>query len=294
MTTPTPKPGLRPAQELGRFLEIQNLGLNLPFLLAFAAVAFTQAPSLRSLLLVLVAFLAGRNAGHSFNRWIDRDLDATNPRTQDRALVRGRYSSAFALTFTGANAAILLVAAFLLNPLAAVLGPLALVLVLGYSLTKRFTALTTIFLGLVEAMVPAGVFIAFTGTLPPTAWLAVAAILLWGTAFETVHSLGEVDTDRKQGLFSIPARLGPRDSVRFLILCHAAALILLGVFGWFEGLGLPYLLGVAAMAVGTGYLDRRLVGNPGDVRTVFRGHFVLGAIYLAATLAGVIVRLFAG
>jgi 4-hydroxybenzoate polyprenyltransferase len=275
-------------RELSRFLEIQNLALNLPFVLAFTAVGYAQAPSLRSVLLVVIAFLAARNAGHSFNRYLDRDLDAANPRTRDRALVTGRYSPAFALTFAAVNGGMLLVAAYLLNPLAGLLGPVALALIFGYSYTKRFTALTTVFLGVVEAMVPAGVFIAFTGGIPLPAWLAVAAVLLWGTAFETVHSLGDAEADQRQGLRSIPIRLGDRRSLGFLAGCHASALLLFGLFGWFEHLGPVFLAGWAAMAVATAYLDLALARSPAATQPAFRGHFVLGALFLAATIGGLL------
>ena len=143
------------AQELGRFLEIQNLGLNLAFALAFLLVAAGGLPSLRTLILVVVAFVAARNAGHSFNRWTDRVQDRRNPRTQDRALVTGRLTSAFAIGFAAVNAALVVVAAALLNPLALYLSPVALALVFGYSYTKRYGWWTTAFLGLVQSITPA-------------------------------------------------------------------------------------------------------------------------------------------
>jgi 4-hydroxybenzoate polyprenyltransferase len=284
----TPSPGRGPARELGRFLEIQNLGLNLPFALAFLLLAAHGLPTLWTLFLVVVAFVAARNAGHSFNRWADRRLDRANPRTRDRALAAGRTSPAFALGFCAANALVLVVAAYLLNPLAFVLAPVALVLVLGYSYTKRVTSFTTAFLGLVEAITPAAAYIAVEGTLPLSVLLAVAGLLAWGTAFETIHSLGDLESDRALGLFSLPLRWGVPASVALVPTLHATALVLLGFFGLAQGLRLAYFVGLGGMAVLAALTDRSLSKRPTDARVPFERHFALGAIFLA----GVVLALF--
>jgi 4-hydroxybenzoate polyprenyltransferase len=277
------------ARDLGRFLEIQNLGLNLPFALAFLFLAARGVPDLVTVALVVVAFVADRNTGHSFNRWVDRRLDAANPRTQSRALPSGRTSPAFALGFCAANAAVLVAAAYFLNPLAFVLAPVALALVLGYSYTKRVTSFTTAFLGLVEAVTPAAVYIAVTGTLPLVALYAVGGLLAWGTAFETVHSLGDLESDRALGLFSVPVRWGVDASVRLVPALHALALVLLAVFGLALGLTLPYFVALAVMAVLAAITDRALVRRPTEARVPFRRHFALGAVYLVGVLLAVFV-----
>jgi 4-hydroxybenzoate polyprenyltransferase len=280
-------PGRGPARELGRFLEIQNLGLNLPFALAFLFLAAHGLPNLWTLFLVVVAFVAARNAGHSFNRWADRRLDAANPRTRDRALAAGRTSPALALGFCAANALLLVGAAYLLNPLAFVLAPVALALVLGYSYTKRVTSFTTAFLGLVEAVTPAAVYIAVEGTLPPSVLWAVGGLLAWGTAFETIHSLGDLESDRALGLFSLPLRWGVPASVRLVPLLHAAALALLLVFGVALGLHLSYFAALGGMAVLAALTDRSLARSPTATRVPFERHFALGAIFLVGVLLAV-------
>ncbi len=270
---------------LARFLEIQNLGLNLPFALAFLFLASAGWPSWEKLLWIVVAFVAARNAGHSFNRWTDRAQDARNPRTQERALVTGRLSPGFALGLALGSAAIVIVAAYFLSPLAFLLAPVAIAIVFGYSYTKRFTTATTAYLGLVEAITPAAVFIAVVGALPLAVLLAVAGMLAWGTAFETVHSLGDMENDRAQGLRSFPVRFGIRASVRLVPALHAVALGLLALFGIAIGLGLPYYLALGAMGVVAAYGDAELARNPTATRGPFRRHFLLGALYLAGTLA---------
>jgi 4-hydroxybenzoate polyprenyltransferase len=277
------------AHELGRFLEIQTLGLNLPFALAFLFLAARGVPNLWTLFLVVVAFVAARNAGHSFNRWVDRRLDAANPRTRDRALASGRTSPAFALGFCAGNAAILIVAAYLLNPLAFVLTPVALVLVLGYSYTKRVTSFTTAFLGLVQAITPAAVFIAVRGALPWEVLWAVGGLLAWGTAFETIHSLGDLESDRKLGLFSVPLRWGVPLSVRLVPTLHAIALVLLAGFGLALDLAFPYYVALAGMAALAALTDRSLARHPTEARVPFERHFALGILYLGGTLAALFI-----
>jgi 4-hydroxybenzoate polyprenyltransferase len=282
-----PRGGPGPARELGRFLEIQNLGLNLPFALAFLFLAAGGIPNPLTIVLVVIAFVAARNAGHSFNRWADRRLDAANPRTRDRALVAGRTSPAFALGFCVANAAVLVVAAYFLNLLAFVLAPIALALVLGYSYTKRVTSFTTAFLGLVEAVTPAAVYIAVRGSLPVEVLLAVGGLLAWGTAFETIHSLGDLESDRALGLFSVPLRWGVPASVRLVPVLHGVALALLALFGLALGLTSAYFLALVAMAVLAAVTDRDLARRPNSVRIPFERHFALGAVYLAGVLLAV-------
>jgi 4-hydroxybenzoate polyprenyltransferase len=277
---------LTPA-ELGKFLEIQNLGLNLPFALAFLLLAARGIPPFVPTVLLVIAFIAARNAGHAFNRWTDRDLDAANPRTQGRALVTGRISPNMALGLTIFSAVVLFVAAALLNRLALVLAPVALAIILGYSVTKRWSPLTTVYLGLVESITPAAVFIAITGALPTSVLLAVLALLVWGTAFETIHSLGDLENDRRLGLPTLPGWLGARRSVQLVPALHAVALLLLAAFGLGTHLAAPYFLALGAMALLAGAVDVAVARDPSRAQRPFRLHFVLGGIFLLGAIGAV-------
>ena len=277
-------PNRGPAAEFGRFLEIQNLGLNLPFALAFLLTASNGRPSLWVAVWVVVAFVAARNAGHAFNRIVDREFDRQNPRTQGRALDTGRYSVAFASMVVALSSALLLVAAYLLNPLAFLLAPVALAAIFVYSYTKRSTSLTTVFLGVVEGIPPAAIYIAVRGTLPLVALAAVGALIAWGTAFETVHSLGDIEADRSAGLASIPVRLGRRRSVALVPGLHAAALGMFAVFGRLAGLSSEFYLALVAMAVLALGIDIRLIRSPERVAWPFRLHIALGAIFLGGVV----------
>jgi 4-hydroxybenzoate polyprenyltransferase len=287
--TGPPPPARGRAGEFGRFLEIQNLGLNLSFAVGFLLAAADGIPSVETLVLVVVAFVAARNAGHSFNRWADRRFDALNPRTRDRALVTGRYSPRFALAVAAASGAVLIGAAYLLNWLAFLLAPVALVLLFGYSYTKRYTAGTTAVLGLVESMTPAAAYVAVTATLPVAAWVAAGGILLWGTAFETVHSLGDIEADRAAGLRSIPVAIGRRASLGLVPVLHGAALVALAVFGYLAGLA-PILWGaLLVMALFAAAADVALARRPEETGWPFRIHFLQGLIFLAGVAAALFV-----
>lgn len=275
--------------EFARFLELQNLGLNLSFALAFVILAARGWPPLIPLALVVVAFVAARNAGHSFNRWVDRFQDAANPRTQGRALVTGRYTPDFALLVTTLSGAVLILASYLLNPLAFLLSPVALAAILGYSYTKPRSSATTAYLGLVEAIPPVAIFIALTGSLPPVVLLASGALLTWGTAFETVHSLGDIESDRLLGLKSLPLRIGVDRSVRLVPILHGIALALLALFGWGLHLAWPYYAALAAMAVVAGITDWGLARDPTHVKTPFQRHFLMGLLFLAGVALAVFV-----
>ena len=275
--------------ELGKFLEIQNLGLNLPFALAFLVIAARGVPAIEPTALLVIAFVAARNAGHAFNRWTDRDLDAANPRTRGRALVTGRLSPTFALGLVAANALVLFVAAAALNRLAFLLAPVALVIILGYSVTKRWGPWTTVYLGLVESITPAAVFIALTGALPSYVLIAVLALLVWGTAFETIHSLGDLETDRRLGLPTLPGWLGLRRSLALVPVLHASALALLVVFGLWDHLAWPYFLALAVMAALAGAVDLTLASDSSRSQRPFRLHFVLGGIFLAGAIGAMLI-----
>ncbi len=275
--------------ELARFLEIQNLGLNLPFAAAFLLLASRGLPPLIPTVLLVIAFVAARNAGHAFNRWTDRRLDAENPRTQGRALVTGRISPGAALVLVALNSIVLFIAAALLNLLALALAPVALAIVLGYSLTKRLSPLTTVVLGVVESITPAAVYIGLTGSLPSPVLLAVLALLAWGTAFETIHSLGDLETDRRLGLPSLPGRLGVQRSLVLIPALHAAGLLLLAGFGLLLSLPLPYFAGLASMAFVAGVVDYALALDPARSRRPFRAHFVMGGLFFVGAAIAVLV-----
>lgn len=182
------------------------------FALPFAFIGVLEAasgwPSGRVVFWVLVAMVGARTAAMAFNRLADLPFDAANPRTAGRPLPSGRLRPVHAWALVLAGAGALVVAAWQLNPLCLALSPLALAWVLGYSYTKRFTALSHLWLGLGLAMAPVGGWLAVTGkfALPPV--VLAAAVAFWVAGFDVLYSLQDVEFDRRVGLYSLPARWG--------------------------------------------------------------------------------------
>ncbi len=266
-------------------LLLPNLGLNLFFVLGFLLLATQGRPLLVPSLLIVLAFVAARNAGHAFNQWADRRLDAANARTRNRPLVEGRLSGRTVLLLVAANIVLFFVAAALLRPVLVLLAVPALALVIGYSYTKRLTPWTTVILGAVESLVPAGVYLAVTGTLPVAAWLGIAALVFFGTAFEIVHSLQDVEVDRAQGLHSLPVTLGPARAVTLQAGCLAGAIVFLaGVGSVVLGPSLPYVVGLAGIGLVALLEVRGLSSRSWSLLRAFRSHYLMGGLFFAATL----------
>jgi 4-hydroxybenzoate polyprenyltransferase len=243
----------------------------LPFALLSAVLAANGVPEGRTLLWILVAMVGARSAAMSFNRIVDRHIDAKNPRTARREIPAGVVSPAAAALFCVGSAVLLLVAAAQLNRLCLLLSPVALAVVLGYSYAKRFTPFAHLFLGLALAIAPVGAWIAVTGAfaLPPV--LLGLAVLFWVAGFDVLYSLQDEEFDRAHGLRSIPARFGAPRALQISRLFHGATLVLLyAVFLAVDG---GWLFGAAVVVAG-GFLIRqhRLV-SPGDLSRVNSAFF---------------------
>jgi 4-hydroxybenzoate polyprenyltransferase len=194
----------------------------------------------------------------AFNRIVDRKIDARNPRTAERELPSGRLSLREAWVFFGLNALGFLLVAWLLNPLCGMLAPVALVVILGYSYTKRFTPLSHFVLGLGLGLAPVGAWLAAAGgfALPPV--LLGLVVLFWVAGFDILYALQDEEFDRRMGLRSIPARLGMHTSLRLSALVHGlSALLLLGT-GFLADLGTYFWVGWAGFVLAL-VLQHRLV-----------------------------------
>jgi 4-hydroxybenzoate polyprenyltransferase len=234
---------------LTRLLLPQTLGLNAFLALGFIAAATAWNVSWLTVVLIILAFVGARNAGHAFNQIVDRRYDALNPRTSGRPLVTGSLSVRTATIVVLLNVIMLFAAAWFLNWLVFLLAPVALALVLGYSYAKRVTAWTTVLLGLVQAMIPAGVYLATKEALPLPALAAGFAVIFFGTAFESVHSLGDIESDKRLGLRSLPLLLGSRRSVLAIGAFLATSLVLFGLFGYLVPFKPAFFIGLAGMAI---------------------------------------------
>lgn len=237
----------------------------LPFALLAMAWAAGGSPGWRVFLLILLAMAGARSAAMTFNRISDLRFDKENPRTMRWPLSTGEVSVGFAWGFLSVSIAMLLLAAALLNPLCLKLSPAALVFLLGYSLTKRFTWLCHIVLGFTDGIAPLGAWIAVTGSFAAPAWWLCAAVTFWVGGFDLLYALQDVDFDRGHRLHSFPVRFGIKPTLwasGFLhlltVACYAGAAWSFGA-GWlfWFGIGIAaLLLAVEHALVGPGHLSR--------------------------------------
>jgi 4-hydroxybenzoate polyprenyltransferase len=183
--------------------------------------------------------VAARSAAMAFNRLVDADIDALNPRTSIRALPAGLLSRSFVLWFTIAASALLLFAAWMLNPLAFYLSPLALIVVFAYSYTKRFTRWAHLFLGLAMGIAPAAAWVAVRGTIDARVLIVTAAVMFWGGGFDILYSCQDYQYDVASGLYSVPRAFGIAGALR---LARAFHVIAFAFFAWMLfSFGLGYL-----------------------------------------------------
>ena len=266
------------------FVKLPHTLFALPFALVGVILASYDAPdavSWTALLWIVLAFTCARFAAMGFNRIVDREHDARNPRTRIRELPSGRMTVAQAWIAVFATAALFIFAAWQLNPLCGRLAPVALVWIFFYSYTKRFTALAHLVLGLSLAIAPVGAYLAITGAWA-TPWYALlvlaGAVMCWVAGFDVLYALQDIDFDRAHGLRSIPARIGTAGSLRVSRMLHAAAVaafLTIYLAGWFP-VGVWYLAGVVVMAVILAY-EHVVVGwRPGaaiDLKRMDRAFF---------------------
>ncbi len=204
-------------------------------------------PSLRQMGWIVVAMVSARSAAMSFNRLADVSLDATNPRTASRALPAGLLTRQFVFWFVFASSAVFIFAASRLNRLSFLLSPLVLLVLLGYSFTKRFTRWSHVVLGFALGMAPAGAWIAIRGSLDPRILLLTAAVTAWTAGFDVLYSCQDIEHDVQSGLHSIPRYLGVRRSLLVARLFHAAMLLLLAAFVSVFALGAVAAAGLIAV-----------------------------------------------
>lgn len=245
------------------------------FALPFAMIGFflgvtttTQPFNWFLLLLVLLCMVFARNAAMAFNRYLDRDIDAKNPRTVMRDIPAGRVSANEALIFVVVNCLLFITATAFINKLCLYLSPVALFVVLFYSYTKRFTALCHLVLGLGLSLAPIGAYIAVTGKFDIVPVLYSFAVLFWVSGFDIIYALQDEDFDRAERLHSIPAALGIRNALRLSVLLHvlSAICVILPIF--FNQFSFVYYIGVAFFCFMLTY--QHLLVKPNDISKVDR------------------------
>ncbi len=234
----------------GRMIRFSHSVFALPFALTSAVLA-ARAGGVTGghVFWIVVAMVAARSAAMGFNRLVDHGIDTRNPRTAGRELPRGALSRREVGAFVAVSVAVFVLAAWMLNPLCLALSPVALVVVFGYSYTKRFTAASQLVLGLSLAVAPVGAWLAIRGRFDVVPLVLALAVVLWVAGFDTIYACQDVEFDRREGLHSIPARLGVRRSLLLARGLHVGAVLLLLALQPLAGLHPFYLAGVATVAL---------------------------------------------
>ena len=223
--------------------------LTLPFGLTGAVLAARGIPNLHTSVWIIVALVAARSAAMAFNRLVDADIDAENPRTKIRALPAGKLSKQFVLGFVVVTSAILIFAAWELNPLAFYLSPVALAIVFFYSFTKRFTRWAHVVLGLAMGIAPAAAWIAVRGSFDARILLLTGAVVFWGAGFDILYSCQDFEFDHSFGVYSVPRAFGIRRALWIARGFHVVTVALLAAMVVAFGLGTIAMAGVAIVAI---------------------------------------------
>ena len=233
----------------------------------FLAINTTNASfSWLKLALMVFCMVLARNAAMAFNRYLDRDIDAKNPRTKARDIPSGKISASNALIFTIANCLLFIGSTYFINSLCFFLSPIALIVVLGYSITKRFTALCHLILGLGLSLAPIGAYLVVTGEFALLPILFSLAVLCWVSGFDVIYALQDEEFDREEKLHSIPSYLGKKNALMVSNLLHvlAAAFVIAPIF--FTDLSWPYYIGLLVF-IGMLVYQHQLV-KPNDLSKV--------------------------
>ena len=262
------------------------------FALPFAYVAMVLAsdgwPGWRTLLWVTLAMAGARTLAMAVNRLADRFIDAANPRTARRHLPAGLLTPAQVAGAAVAAGALLLLSAYMLNPLCLALAPLAVLFLVGYSYTKRFTWLSHWILGFTDGIAAAGGWIAVRGAFAPPVYVLWFALTVWIAGFDLIYACQDVEFDRRTGLHSVPARFGIPAALATARACHVLTIAAFALLGWMMGLGWLYWLGVAVVA-GLLVYEHSLV-SPGDLSRLdvafFNVNGYIAVILFLSVIAG--------
>lgn len=276
----------------GQFVKLSHTVFALPFALASMAVAARETrgwPGWRLFLLIVGAVVTARACAMSFNRIVDREFDQENPRTAMRHLPTGEISLASAWTLCALSAGGFLFIAWKINLACFYLAPLALMIICFYSLTKRFTDFTHIYLGIALALAPIGAWIAVRGTIHFPPLILGLAVICWLVGFDIIYAIQDYEFDRTRGLHSLVVRWGVQNALQFAFLVHMGMWGLLAAFGFILRFRLPYFTGLIII-LGSLVLEHWLARRR-SLRWIniafFRLNALVSIVFLIGTLLSV-------
>ena len=281
-TTPVaapPRRGAAALREILRDIRFEQTLFSLPFALLTTLLAARGLPKGRMVVLIVLALVSARSAAMAINRVADAALDARNPRTAGRAIPAGRVGRGAMAFFAGLSVAIFLAAAAALNTTCLLLAPIALAFLVGYSWTKRFTALCHVVLGMTLGLAPLGAWVAIRGDLAdPLPWLLGGAVAFWVAGFDVLYACPDVDVDRRDGLHSIPKALGVKAAFHVSEGLHVLAVVLLAAAGLVsDDLGRTWWAGLAVASVVL--VAEHFLVAPGRYQRMATAFFRLNAVF---------------
>jgi 4-hydroxybenzoate polyprenyltransferase len=277
------------------FVRFSHTIFALPFALAAMAVAARDAkgwPGWKIFPLILAAMVCARTSAMAFNRIADRKFDEKNPRTAQRHLPTKQISLGNAWALTIFSAAGFVAVTFFINRVCFLLSPVALAVIFFYSLTKRFTDFSHFFLGLALALAPLGAWLAVRGAFDWPPIVLAVAVVFWLVGFDIIYATQDYESDRAQGLHSLPVRWGIARSLQFARVSHAWMWLALLAFGLISQLGLPYYIGLAVILMCLIWQHRLAKKqDPQSLNTAFfRMNAIISTVLLVSVVLDVVLQ----
>lgn len=273
-----------------RLIKFSHTVFSLPFAVMSAFIAAGGMPEIRSLLLIFGALIMARSCAMSFNRLVDAKYDILNPRTSYRIQMQNTIGKTNLWFFTITCTVFFLVFAGMLNRLSLLISPFALLVILGYSYTKRFTSISHFVLGLSLALSPIGAWIAITGGITVTPFILASAVILWTTGFDIIYACQDLEHDKKSELYSIPKKMGIKNSLRLSSILHVLMVIVLFFFMYFANLGFVYLGGVIFVSMMLIY-EHSLI-KPHDLSKINLAFFTVNGLISILLMGVTLVDIF--
>jgi 4-hydroxybenzoate polyprenyltransferase len=298
ITEPRLRSGVAKLRLYGELVMFSHSLFALPFGLMGMLLAANGLPGLRTFFWILVSLVGARNAANAINRLIDLRYDAANPRTAHRHLPQGLITAGEVLGLSITGFALLLLGAWQLNPLCLMLAPVAVLILVGYSYTKRFTWASHLVLGFACGIAPTASWLAVTGSFAVPPILLSGAVMCWVAGFDIVYATQDVEFDRQAGLHAIPARFGVRNALKAAQGLHLAVILLLLALPRFLAppyatLGLFYYLGLLVVS-GLLFWEHLLV-KPDDLNRVTTAAYyvnqIIGVVLLLFTALDVFIKI---
>lgn len=273
-----------------KLIKFSHTIFSLPFAVMSAFIAASGLPGIRQLLLILGALVMARSCAMSFNRLVDARYDIHNPRTSYRIQLQGLIGKTNLWFFTISCSLLFVVFAGMLNHLCLFISPLALLIIFGYSYTKRFTNFSHLVLGLSLALSPIGAWIGITGEIAIAPFILALAVLLWTAGFDIIYACQDLQHDIKAGLHSIPCKIGIKNSLILSSVLHFFMVIVLFIFMYFANLNFIYFGGVCFVGIMLIY-EHSLI-KPHDLSKINLAFFTVNGIISMILMAVTLVDIF--